>query len=262
MPAHINIMKTNTIHYGDNLEIMRGFEDESIDIIYADPPFFTQRDWGDFDDRFEDIETYVSWLRIRMYEMRRILKDTGSIYIHLDWHAVHYVKVMMDDIFGYDNFQNEIVWCYNSPVNSKKRFCRKHDTIFFYSKSGKWTFNSDDVRVPYGAWAKGKKSYKTTSFGLEKPVEVQLNEKGRLCPDYWDIPMIGSSSNERLGYKTQKPEALIERIIKASSNPGDVVLDPFCGSGTTLVAAHTLGRNYIGIDKNPDAIAICKERLA
>lgn len=265
-------IETNVIHCGDNLEVMRGMPDESVDLIYADPPFRSnatyEQTWGSanelssFEDRWSGgIYHYIGWMKERMQECHRLLKPTGSMYLHCDWHAGHYLKVMMDDVFDIDNFQNEIVWCYNSPVNSKKRFCRKHDTIFFYSKSGKWTFNSDDVRVPYGAWAKGKKSYKTTSFGLEKPVEVQLNEKGRLCPDYWDIPMIGSSSNERLGYKTQKPEKLLDRIINASSNKGDIVLDPFAGCGTSTAVAQMLSRKWIGIDQETEACAKIAIRL-
>lgn len=209
----------------------------------------------------KDIQAYLQWLRPRLEICKDKLKDTGSIYCHLDWHAVHYVKVMMDDIFEMKNFQNEIAWCYNAPINSQKRFCRKHDTILFYSKSNEWNFNPDDVRVPYGDWAKGKTSYKTKSFGLKEAKDIELNTKGRLCPDYWDIPMLASSAKERLGYPTQKPEVLLERIIKASSNPGDVVLDPFCGCGTAVAVAQKLGRKWIGIDISPTSCKLMVKRL-
>lgn len=216
-------MKTNAVYCGDCLEVLKGFENECVDLIYLDPPFFTKKHyeivWKDgYEIRaFEDahwykdgkrqnvINVYVEWMRERLEQCRRVLKNTGSIYLYCDWHASHYLKVMMDELFGYNNFQNEIVWSYNVPVNSHVRFCRKHDTIFFYTKGNKWTFNEDDVRVPYGDWATGKKSYKTKSFGLKECIEVELNKKGKLCPDYWYIDIIGSNAKERLGYPTQKP---------------------------------------------------------
>ena len=262
-------MKTNTLYCADNLGAMRLIDDEYIDLIYADPPFFTQRDWGDFDDRFEDIETYVSWLRIRMYEMRRILKDTGSIYIHLDWHAVHYVKVMMDDIFGYDNFQNEIVWCYSNSGRGKSEFAKKHDTILRYRKSSNFEWNAEAIKIPYDEkYIKshfrdvdedGRVCRKRVDAGKQR---VYYPESGMIPNDWWtDIPSLNSVAKERLGYPTQKPEALLERIIKASSNAGDVVLDPFCGSGTTCAVARRLNRRYIGIDNKPNAIETAKCRI-
>lgn len=213
------------------------------------------------DVRMNDINVYVEWLKDRLQECYRVLKPTGSIYCHLDWHAVHYVKVAMDDIFGYKNFQNDITWCYNVPVNSHNRFCRKHDTILFYTKGNEWTFNENDVRVPYGDWAIGKKSYKTKSFGLKKAKEIELNKEGKLCPDYWYIDILGSNAKERMGYPTQKPETLLERIILASSNPGDVILDPFCGCGTTITVAHRLKLKWIGIDIEPLSCTIQQIRM-
>ena len=257
-------MKLNTIQYGDNLEIMRGFEDDSIDLIYADPPFFTQRDWGDFDDRFEDMDAYLDFMRPRLVEMRRILKKTGNVFIHLDYKAVHYIKVMMDGIFGYKMFKDEIVWDYGHGSPSKLKLTHAHNLILVYSKTNKRTFNIDDIREPYldrtvaGAWEDedGNRWY----HGKKSP--RRMHKDGRVPADVWSFNRLPGNDHEVVNYKTQKPVALLERIVKMASNPGDLVLDPFCGSGTTLVAAHTLGRNYIGIDKNPDAIAICNERLA
>lgn len=211
--------------------------------------------------RCNKIEAYINYIKPILENCHRVLKPTGSIYLHCDWHAHAYLKVEMDRIFGMDKFQNEIIWCYNVPVNSHNRFCRKHDTILFYTKGKQWTFNENDVRVPYGDWATGIKSYKTKSFGLEKAKEIELNTKGKLCPDYWYIDILGSNAKERLGYPTQKPEKLLDRIIKASSNPGDIILDPFCGAGTTLAVAKKLNRKWIGIDKNPDAIKISTKRM-
>ena len=192
--------------------------------------------------------------------MHRVLKNDGSIYFHCDGYASHAIINLMDDIFGFENCQNEISWCYQSPVNSKKRFCKKHDNIYFYSKGNEWTFNFDPVRIPHGDWAKNKINYKTSSFGIDRKT-IELNQLGMLCPDYWFINIIGSSSPERLGYDTQKPEALLERIILASSKVGDIVLDPFSGTGTTAAVAKKNHRKYIAFDMNPDAIEISRKRL-
>ena len=255
------MIDTNKIYCGNNLDIMKTMDIESIDLIYLDPPYFSQKNYEDFTDFWNSLDDYLTFMKLRLQEMHRILKNTGSIYLHVDWHAVHYLKVEMDKIFGYNNFQNEIIWCYNSPVNSHNRFCRKHDNILFYTKSNKYTFNDNDVRIPYGEWANGKKSYKTKSYGLDEVKEIELNKNGKLCPDYWDINMLSSNSKERNKYPTQKPIELLERIVKASSNENDIILDPFCGSGTTLEAANQLDRKYIGIDENKQAIEICKKRL-
>ena len=258
------MIETNIIHYGDNLEIMQSMDSEFVDLIYADPPFFTQKDWEDFDDRFDSIGSYIGFLKIRMYEMKRILKPTGSIYVHLDWHAVHYVKVMMDDIFniyGNDNekykgyFMNEIIWAYSGGGVPKTAFPRKHDNILCYSKSSSQTFNKEFKPYKENTQQVGKHS--TLAKG---DINIDL-ERGTPVTDVWtDLKTITGWSPEKLGYHTQKPESLLERIIKASSNPGDIVLDPFCGSGTTCAVAHRLGRKWIGIDTNTNAIELCKHR--
>jgi len=297
---------TNSIICGDCKDRMKQYVlNESVDLIYLDPPFFSGRNyeiiWKDgyevrsFQDtkwykkicgntecgrdmptgylfcpycgtsvedakevRMSDIEAYVEWLRSRLEECYRVLKQTGSIYVHLDWHAVHYVKVMMDDIFGYKNFQNEIAWCYTGLSQAKRRWVRKHDTILFYTKSKEWTFNYDDIRVPVSEARLKRIQYGDKQFKSGKAVS---NEKGKVQEDWWIIPIIGSTAKERLGYPTQKPEALLERIIKASSNPGDLILDPFCGCGTAIAVAQKLGRRWIGIDISPTSCRLITDRL-
>ncbi len=254
----------NKLICGDNLEILATMEKESVDLIYIDPPFFSNRNyeiiWGDeaeirsFEDRWEGgINVYINWMKQRVIELHRVLKPTGSFYLHCDWHAGHYLKVMCDEMFGYNNFQNEVVWCYKTGGASKERFARKHDTIFFYGKSDKWKFNSQK-----------EKSYLSHKYGF-KNIEIKKDDEGYYtevyCRDVWDIPALRGNQPEMLGYPTQKPEALLERIISASSNKEDVVLDAFCGCGTALAVAHKLGRKWIGIDISPSAIALIKNRM-
>ncbi|MEA3311795.1 MAG: DNA methyltransferase, partial [candidate division WOR-3 bacterium] len=199
----------------------------------------------------------------RLIEMHRLLRPTGSIYVHLDWHAVHYMKCEMDDIFGMDNFRNEIIWCYRGAGYPKKDFGRRHDTILRYSKSKDYVFNLDDVREEYAEATKERfKHYignvrNGKDFGLQK-----LHPLGKQPDDWWQIQPIAPSAKARLGYPTQKPEALMERIIKASSNEGDVVADFFCGGGTALAAAERLGRRWIGCDVSPIACKLMRRRVA
>ena len=266
----------NQIHCGDNLDIMHSMPDESVDLIYLDPPFFSGRNyeviWGDeaekrsFDDRWDGgIMVYINWMKERLTEMHRILKPTGSIYLHVDHHAVHYLKVEMDNIFGMKNFRNEIIWHYPSMSNTKKDFPRKHDNILRYTKSNEWTFNPDSIRIEYSESTKGRLSKDGTLkdgyfSGQDKEKVRTLNLKGKIPDTVFNIPHL-SSQKERLGYPTQKPEALLERIIKASSNENDVVFDPFCGCGTTIAVARKFGRQYIGIDISPIACKLISERV-
>ena len=273
----------NVIYCGDNLEWMRKMPDEFVDLIYADPPFFSNRHYEvifhdgaeirAFEDRWKGgIYHYIEWRKERCFEMRRILKLTGSLYLHCDWHASHYLKVMLDEIFGYDRFRNEIIWYYSVGGKSRRYWARKHDTIFFYTKTNKWTFNADEVKK-YGHRKTGVKSFggkigrdeqgrlyqdKITKSG--KVYRYYLDE-GKVPEDVWEIQSLQSQSKERLGYPTQKPEALLERIILASSNPGDLVMDPFCGCGTTLAVAQRLGRDWLGIDVSPTACKLMKRRV-
>jgi len=204
-----------------------------------------------------DMLAYLTMMTARLIELHRVLKKTGSIYIHCDPTASHYLKIVMDAIFGERNFRNEIIWHYTGGGRSKKYFSQKHDTILCYSRSDTTTFNIDDVRVPYKETSGYAKSGVISASGKK----YMPNPLGTPVDDVWDIPIINPMSKERLGYPTQKPEALLERIIKASSNEGDWVLDPFCGCGTTVSVAERLGRNWIGIDITALAINLIKKRI-
>ena len=205
--------------------------------------------------------SYLVYMIPRLEEMRRLLKPTGSIYLHCDPTASHYLKIIMDAVFGKSNFRNEIVWCYTGPSNSKRWFPRKHDVILFYIKNAKeaYPFNYDKVKIPYRKLETGKTS------GIFKTAAI-LDEKGKIPEDYWleardGMTPVGRKPKERTGYPTQKPLKLLERIISASSNKDDMVLDPFCGCATTCVAAQWLHREWIGIDVSPKAADLVDMRL-
>ena len=214
-----------------------------------------------------DMTAYLVMMTIRLIELRRVLKETGTIYLHCDPTASHYLKIVMDGVFGHKNFRNEIVWCYSGPSAAKKIFPKKHDVLLRYSKGDDWIFNADAVRIPYKALHtdSGKKAAIWGAQGkLQDPkIRQEYLERGKIPPDFWiDIPSGGHiSPKERMDYPTQKPLALLERIIKASSNPGSVVLDPFCGCGTALLAAQKLNRLWIGIDITHLAIGLIEQRL-
>ena len=203
------------------------------------------------------LAAYLMNMIIRLRAMRRVLKTTGSIYLHCDPTASHYLKLVMDAIFGRKSFRNEIVWHYTGGGRSKTYFSRKHDILLLYVMSDNYTFNIDNIRVPYKETSGYAKSGITSKAGKRyKP-----NPKGTPVDDVWDIPIINPLSKERLGYPTQKPLALLERIIKASSNPGDLALDTFCGCGTTVHAAESLNRQWIGIDISPFSTGLMRERI-
>jgi DNA modification methylase len=266
-------IETGVIYCDDNLSRLAALPAESVDLIYLDPPFFSNRNyeviWGDeaevrsFEDRWEGgIGVYVDWMRERAIEMYRVLKPTGSFYLHCDWHAAHYLKVMLDRVFGEPHFQNEIIWYYRGAGVSPRRWGRRHDNIFFYTKGTTWTFNPDPVRGEYAEATKERfKHYVGNVRGSADFGQQLLNPKGKHPDDVWEISIVAPSARDRLGYPTQKPEKLMERIILASSNPGDIVLDPFAGCGTTLVVAHDLRRQWIGIDISPTAVGLVKRRM-
>ena len=206
------------------------------------------------------MEAYLAFIKDRLIECHRLLKDTGSIFLHCDWHASHLLRCLLDDVFGYHNFINEIIWCYTGPSTSKKRFPRKHDTIFWYSKSTSFLFYDDSIRIPYRQATIDRAEYGGTGFNryATKPVDTQ---RGKIPEDWWCISRAGYSPKEWTDYPTQKPLKLLDRIIKATTKPGDLVLDPFCGSGTTCVASERLGRRWIGIDINPKSREIIRDRL-
>lgn len=263
----------NRLIWGDNLHVMRQIPSNSVDLIYIDPPFFSGRQynviWGDrnelrsFNDIWEGgMDGYLIWLNARLYEMKRILKSTGSIYVHCDWHASHYIKVEMDKIFGHTNLINEIVWYYTGAAAKKDRFARKHDVLLWYSRSNTWTFNVDEVRTEYAPATRERFSHYVGNvreggdFGIQ-----QLNSKGKHPDDVFSISIVAPSARERIGYPTQKPEPLLERIILASSNEGDTVADFFIGGGTTAAVAQRLGRRWIACDQSRVAVAVTAERL-
>jgi len=273
----------NKLYWGDNLQVMSHLLREyrgKVRLIYIDPPFDSKADYkktielrglsassdsSAFEEKqYTDIWTndeYLQFMYERLILMRELLAEDGSIYLHVDWRKLHIVKVILDEVFGIENFQNEIVWSFIKGASSKAAFGRKHQTILFYSRSSTDTiFNLDDVRVDYNpetiARAKrGEARYTNTSA-------EELEEKGKNPGDVWsDIFPIQGNSNENVLYPTQKPEALLERIIKASSNPGDLVFDCFMGSGTTQAVAMKLGRRFLGADINLGAIQTTTKRL-
>lgn len=265
-------MKTNVLYCGDNLEIMDKFiAPETIDLIYIDPPFFSGKayevifgDTGEkraFEDRWKGGEYhYINWLSARIAKMRETLKPTGSFYIHLDWHIVHYMKVELDRIFGSENFLNEIIWHYRRWSGVAHHFLRMHDNILFYAKNaGKQKFNPPYTSYTPKSLAR-KQHYHTRIKGGEVYV-TSISPKGVRENDVWLIPIINPQAKQRLGYPTQKPEALLKRMIEASSDPDDIVADFFCGCGTTLAVAQLLGRKWIGCDVSPTALRVVKQRL-
>ena len=260
----------------ENLEWLRGVEDGSFQLIYVDPPFNTGRrrrlerletrrdEDGDrtgfggrryrtrvrsrssYADAFDD---YTGFLRPRMVEARRVLDATGSLFVHVDPRESHYVKVMLDEIFGRASFQNEIVWAYDYGARSKRRWSAKHDVLFWYARDPKhYTYRYEDIdRIPYMA---------------PKLVGPEKARRGKTPTDVWWQTIVSPTGRERTGYPTQKPLKIVERIVRVHSNPGERVLDFFAGSGTTGVAARHLGRSSVLVDENPEAIAVMRERLA
>lgn len=262
----------------DCLSAFSKIETASIDMVYLDPPFFTQKKQSlknsqgkeyEFSDIWGSRNEYIFFMRERLLEIKRILKESGTVFLHCDSTASHYLRVLLDEIFGEDNFRSEIIWSYKRWSNSKKGLLAGHQTIFLYSKTSKYKFNTiycnyspttnlDQILQERVRNEDGKASYKRDMSGN---IVIGKEKRGVPLSDVWEIPFLNPKAKERTGYPTQKPIELLERIIKISTDEGDIVLDPFCGSGTTLVAAKLLGRRYLGIDINPSAIDLCKNRL-
>ena len=257
----------NLLFLGDNRILLDWLPAEIADLVVTDPPFGTGRSRsgrtgrsgsGAFDDRWESLAHYLAFLRPRLIAMHRILKPTGSMVLHLDHRAVHEVKLEMDQIFGPASFINEIIWHYTGGGRAKRYFSRKHDTLLWYAKGTRWTFNIDAVRVPY----KPTSGYARGGIVAKSGKRYGPHPSGTPVDDVWDIPMVNPLSPERCGYPTQKPERLLERLILALSRPDDRVVDPFCGSGTTAVVAQRLGRHWIAADSSEQAVAMTRDRLA
>lgn len=266
------------LYLGDCLDVLQELKSESVDMIYLDPPFFSQKvqkltnKFGEkhfFDDTWRDRNEYLNYIKVRVNELKRVLKSDGNIFLHCDTSASWYLKIMLDDIFGENNFRSEIIWTYKRWSNSQKNLIPNHQTIFFYSKSAKYKFNTiygdysattnvDQILQERCRNSLDKSTYKRD---IEGNVVIGKAKKGVPLSDVWDIPFLNPKARERVGYPTQKPIELLDKIIKISTNEGDVVLDPFCGSGTTLVSAKLLKRKYIGIDINPEAIKITQNRI-
>lgn len=269
----------NRLIHGDNLNIMAALGNElegRIQLIYTDPPFFTNRkflarigrgedsrkpkDWQmaeGYGDSWNSLDDYLQFLYDRLRLMHRLLTPTGTIYLHLDWHADAYARLILDEIFGAENLINEIIWTYHGPSPIRSAFNRKHDTILAYSKSQDYLFNADAVRVPYDQTTrKTFASSQKAGFG-----KIPNLERGKVPEDWWYFPVVARLHNERTGYPTQKPEGLVERVILASSNPGDLVADFFSGSGTTASVASRLGRNFVVTDATFRAIHTARKRL-
>jgi site-specific DNA-methyltransferase (adenine-specific) len=260
----------------DNIEVLAVLPAGCVDLVYADPPFATgrqrrlasirtgvgertRRGFGGRDYRYEvvqdlayeddtPLDDHLAGLEARVREVHRVLADHGSLYLHVDWRTSHHVRLLLDDVFGSDRFLNELIWAYDYGGRPKDRWPRKHDTILWYAKGDHWRFERDAVdRIPYMA------------PGLVGPEKAA---RGKLPTDVWWMTIVPPASAERTGYPTQKPVRLLERIVAASSLPGDLVLDPFAGSGTTGVAAARLGRRWLLVDQNPAAVGIARARLA
>ena len=270
----------NYIFLGDNLPILQSLPAESVALIYIDPPFNTGRaqarmqlktvrddENGDrtgfkgqryktvrvgqraFSDTFASSDDFLAFLEPRLAEAKRLLTPDGSVYFHIDYREVHYCKILLDQIFGRESFLNEIIWAYDYGARTKKKWPPKHDNILWYAKDPEnYIFNYDEIeRIPYMA------------PGLVGPEKAA---RGKTPTDTWWLTIVSPTGQEKTGYPTQKPLALLKRIIQASSRPGDTVLDFFAGSGTTGEAAFQLGRRFILIDNNPDALEVMKKRLA
>jgi site-specific DNA-methyltransferase (adenine-specific) len=251
------VAERNCLVHSDNLPFMRTLPDASIDLIYADPPFFTGRKHAAFNDVWPGgMGAYVDWLAVRIREMHRLLKPAGSLIVHCDWHASHYIKVALDGIFGYERFVNEIVWCYKSGgASPKRRFSRKHDVLLWYAKGANYYFAAPREK----SYNRGRKPYRfagVSEFEDENGWYTVVGMK-----DWWEIDMVGRTSGERVNYSTQKPLRLLERVVEACCPANGVVGDFFCGSGTTVIAAAKLGRGWIACDESAEAVRLTRERL-
>lgn len=290
----------NTIIRGECLSACAYLKEKGIkvDLVYIDPPFASGADYAkkvylrrnpkvaeaikqaeteiDSDEirGFEekmygdvwDKERYLNWMYENLMAIKSVMSETASIYVHLDWHIGHYVKILMDEIFGEDNFINEIVWCYTGPGSpGMQQFSRKHDTIFWYSKDKEWIFNENNARIPYKDPNQSFRSaFDSSGGGWTKEDLIKLREKGKVAEDWWEFPVAARRKVDglyRVDYATEKPFQILERIIKVSSNEGMLIADFFGGSGVTATVAHKLGRRFIHCDIGINSIETARDRL-
>lgn len=265
--------------FGDCLDLLKNFSDNSIDLIYLDPPFFTNsiqklktRDGSkefSYKDIWKNNTEYSDFLYYRLLELKRVLKDTGSIFVHCDKNSSHIIKILLDDIFGLKQFQSEIIWYYKRWSNSKKGLLSSHQTIYFYSKTQNFKFKtiytdySETTNIDQILQKRVRDKYGKTIYARDKNGNTihSDSKKGVPLNDVWEIPYLNPKAKERVGYPTQKPILLLERIIEIASEEGDIILDPFCGSGTTLIAGKLNNRKVIGIDISEDAVNLTNFRL-
>lgn len=274
-----NSIPENHLFLGDNLIIMAALIPEyknRINLIYADPPFFTNHQYAarigrgedsrhpqnwqltaGYTDHWDDLDAYLDFLYPRLAWMYSLLSPHGTLYLHLDWHASAYARLLLDELFGRERLLNEISWVYHGPSPIRRAFNRKHDTILVYTKGDSYTFNADAVRIPYNAsTVKTFESSSKAGFG-----KIPNLKRGKVPEDWWYFPVVARLHKERTGYPTQKPESLLERIVLASSNPGDLVADFFCGSGTMPLVAARHGRSFLANDATWRAVHTSRGRL-
>jgi site-specific DNA-methyltransferase (adenine-specific) len=272
-------METNNIYLGNCIDRIKEIKSNSVDLIYFDPPFYTQKKHSlvtrdsskkyEFSDSWESLEDYLNLIESCLIECERVLKDSGSVFLHCDKVASHYIRVTLDKVFGMQNFRSEIIWSYKRWSNSKKGLLNSHQNIYFYSKSDDFKFNQfytdyapttniDQILQDREKTTNGKSIYKTDENGN---IVLGKEKKGVPLSDTWEIPYLNPKAKERVGYPTQKPVLLLKEIIKIVTDEGDLVVDPFCGSGTTCVAAKSMNRNFIGIDASNDAVELANKRL-
>ncbi len=272
-------MEINKIYHGNCVEKLKEIEAGKVDLIYFDPPFFTQRKHiltnkdnsktYEFDDKYSSIEAYLTLIEHVLEQSKRVLRNTGSVFLHCDKTASHHIRVVMDKVFGRENFQSEIIWLYKRWSNAKKGLLNAHQVILFYSKTQDFKFNTlftdysvttnlDQILQDRERDEKGKSVYKKDENGN---VILGKEKKGVPLSDVWEIPYLNPKAKERTGYPTQKPVLLLNQILNIATDEGDLVVDPFCGSGTTCVSAKSLKRQFIGIDISMDAVELANSRL-
>lgn len=270
----------NKIHLGDCLDILKSIEKSSVDLIYLDPPFFTEKKHSlktrdrtkefSFDDIWGSDLAYGEFLFERISLMKEVLKDTGSIFFHCDKSGEHIVRAILDNVFGSENFRSEIIWSYKRWSNSKRGLLPSHQNIYFYSKTNNFKFNmiftaySETTNIDQILQNRTRDEHNKSVYDLYENGQFKHGKEkiGVPLSDVWEIPYLNPKAKERVGYPTQKPLLLLERIIELVTDKNDLVLDPFCGSGTTCVAAKLANRKYIGIDQSKDAVALSNSRIS